>query len=148
MEHEPEIVQHKRQSLFWSVYTILNVLSLRLGRGSVVQDYDITIPSPLDSMRRAQPWGPVCALWNKQAAIQNQIYTLLYSPAALNRPERERVSHARRLAEEMHSGVIEPFNVRFPYIPHDPRLLTYSVIEYSCQWSWFLRDRSNICALG
>lgn len=77
----------------------------------MVQDYDITIPSPLDSMICVEPWGPVFGLWNKQAAIQSQIYTLLYSPAALNRPVRERVSNARHLAAEMHSSVIEPFNV-------------------------------------
>jgi hypothetical protein len=115
MENEPEEVQDQRQSLFWSIDTLLNILSLRLGRGSVVQDYDITIPSPLASMSRAEPWGPVSALWCKQAAIQNRMYTMLYSPAALKRPERERVSHARRLAEELLSSVIEPFNVRFVF---------------------------------
>lgn len=111
MEHEPELVQHNKQSLFWSIHAILNILSLRLGRGSIVDDHDITIPSPMDCMKDIHPWGYICALWTKQAAIQNQIYTQLYSPAALNRPERERVSYARQLAAEMRSEVIEPFNV-------------------------------------
>ncbi|KAK5789366.1 hypothetical protein VI817_008490 [Penicillium citrinum] len=110
MEHEPELVQHNKQSLFWSIHAILNILSLRLGRGSIVDDHDITIPSPMDCMKDIHPWGYICALWTKQAAIQNQIYTQLYSPAALNRPERERVSYARQLAAEMRSEVIEPFN--------------------------------------
>ncbi|KAJ5995096.1 transcriptional regulator family: Fungal Specific TF [Penicillium waksmanii] len=110
MENESKEVQDQRQSLFWSIDTLLNILSLRLGRGSVVQDYDITIPPPLASMSRAEPWGPVSALWCKQAAIQNRMYTMLYSPAALKRPEKERVSHARQLAEELLSSVIEPFN--------------------------------------
>lgn len=111
MEHDPLDVQHQKQTLFWSVYTTLNMMSLRLGRASVVQDYDIDIPSPSDTFSRLGMWGSVCALWTKQAMIQNKIYMLLYSPAALNRPELERVSHARRLAAEMHSTIIEPFEV-------------------------------------
>ncbi|KAJ5742895.1 transcriptional regulator family: Fungal Specific TF [Penicillium manginii] len=110
MEHESQKVQLQRQNLFWALDTLLNVLSLRLGRGSVVQDYDITIPSPFTSMARVEHWGPIFALWWKQAEIQNRIYTKLYSPAALGRPERERVFHARQLAEELQSSVIEPFN--------------------------------------
>lgn len=114
MEHDPISVQRDKQSLFWSIHSILNILSLRLGRGSIVDDHDITIPPPMESMGNVQPWGYVCALWTRQAAIQNKIYTLLYSPAALNRPERERVSYARQLAAEMQSDVIGPFNVSMP----------------------------------
>ncbi|KAJ5573733.1 transcriptional regulator family: Fungal Specific TF [Penicillium hispanicum] len=109
MEYDPPDVQQQKQTLFWSVYTILNVMSLRLGRASVIQDYDISIPSPSDTFSRFGTWGSICALWTKQAMIQNKMYMLLYSPAALNQPESERVSHARRLAAEMHSSIIGPF---------------------------------------
>ena len=111
MESDSAEVQEHKQMLFWAVYSILNVLSLRLGRASVVQDYDISIPFPSETFSRRGIWGNICALWCKQAIIQNNIYRFLYSPAALNGPESERVSHAYRLAAEMHSAIIEPFEV-------------------------------------
>lgn len=111
MEQDPPEVQVKKQTLFWSVFTILNMLSLRLGRASPVQEYDIGLPSPFDTLTSNGVWGTVCALWTKQAMIENKIYTLLYSPAALNQPENERVAHARRLAAELQTTVSEPFEV-------------------------------------
>lgn len=112
MEHDPPSVQKEKQCLFWSVYTILNLMSLRLGRASVIQDFDIALPSPFETFPCNDIWGHICALWTKQAMIQNKVYTTLYSPAALNQPESVRVSHARSLAAEMNSIIIEPFEVR------------------------------------
>ena len=86
-------------------------MSLRLGRACPIQDYDIGIPPPFEHFNDSGIWGTVCALWTKQSMIQSQVYTLLYSPAALNQPESERVLHARRLAAEMRSAVLEPFEV-------------------------------------
>ena len=111
MEHDPLEVQANKQTLFWSVFTIHNMLSLRLGRASSVQEYDIGLPSPFDTFTSNGVWGTTCALWTKQAMIENKIYTLLYSPAALNQPENERVAHARRLAAELQTTVSEPFEV-------------------------------------
>lgn len=116
MEQDPPEVQEKKQSLFWSVFTILNLLSLRLGRASPVPEYDIRLPSPFETFRGKGVWSTVCALWTKQAMIENKIYALLYSPAALNQPEHERVAHARRLAAELHTGIFEPFEVRLDHL--------------------------------
>ncbi|KAJ5708899.1 transcriptional regulator family: Fungal Specific TF [Penicillium malachiteum] len=109
MEHDPPSVQKQKQSIFWSVYTIMNMMSLRLGRAPVVQEYDIGLPSPLETFADRGIWGNVCAIWTIQALIQGKVYTLLYSPVALNQPESQRVSHARQLAAEMKSEIIEPF---------------------------------------
>jgi len=111
MEQDPPEVQEKKQTLFWSVFTVLNLLSLRLGRASVIQEYDIGLPSPFDTFIGKGVWSTVCALWTKQAMIENKIYTLLYSPAALSQPENERVAHARRLAAELQTSIFEPFEV-------------------------------------
>ncbi|KOS37941.1 hypothetical protein ACN38_g11255 [Penicillium nordicum] len=110
MEHDPVPVQRQKQNLFWTIYTILNMMSLRLGRASSVQNHDISLPmleeNPADIR---QPWGPVCFWWTKSAIIQSEIYEYLYSPEALQKPESERVTHAHRLAAEMQSKVMEPF---------------------------------------
>lgn len=118
MEHDPPELQHQKQDIFWSVYTIISMMSLRLGRASVVQACDMDIPSPFECFPNMGIWSMVCALWARQAVIQNNIYTNLYSPAALNQPESERVMHARRLAVEMQRDVLEPFDVSgFPTLP-------------------------------
>jgi hypothetical protein len=111
MEQDPPEVQKQKQCLFWSVYTLLNLLALRLGRASVIQDFDIGLPSPFETFACDDIWGKVCALWTKQAMMHNKVYTTLYSPAALNQPESVRVSHARSLAAEMNSTIMEPFEV-------------------------------------
>ncbi|KAJ5134540.1 transcriptional regulator family: Fungal Specific TF [Penicillium atrosanguineum] len=109
MEQDSQDVQEKKQTIFWSVFTILNFLSLRLGRASPVPDYDIGVPSPLDICTGKDVWSTVCALWTKQSLIEGKVYALLYSPAALNQPEHERVAHARHLATELQESVLEPF---------------------------------------
>ncbi|KAJ5908453.1 hypothetical protein N7495_001135 [Penicillium taxi] len=110
MENDPPEVQLEKQVLFWSCYTVLNMMSLRLGRASVIQDHEIGIPVPSESFTSSPSiWGSVCALWTLQSIIQNKIYILLYSPAALKNPESERVAHARNLAVEMQSTIIKPF---------------------------------------
>ena len=133
MEHDSQEVQEKKQTIFWSVFTILNLLSLRLGRASPVPDYDIGVPSPLDTCTGKNVWRTVCALWTKQSMIEGKTYALLYSPAALNQLESERVAHARRLATELQEGVFEPFEVR-----HDYSRLSQAVLTYSISKSWHL----------
>ncbi|KAI3112635.1 transcriptional regulator family: Fungal Specific TF [Penicillium roqueforti] len=109
MEHDPISVQRQKQHLFWSVYTILNMMSLRLGRASSIQNYDISLPPLDESADVPYPWGPVCIWWTRSAIIQSEVYQYLYSPEALQKPESERVTHAHRLAAEMQSKVMEPF---------------------------------------
>ncbi|OQE24841.1 hypothetical protein PENFLA_c009G02676 [Penicillium flavigenum] len=109
MENDPVPVQHQKQLLFWSVYTVLSMMSLRLGRAPSIHNYDISLPAPDESIGVPEPWGPVCVCWTRSAIIQTDIYRYLYSPDALQKPESERVTHAHRLAAEMQSKVMEPF---------------------------------------
>ncbi|KAF7163269.1 hypothetical protein CNMCM5623_008290 [Aspergillus felis] len=99
----------KAVSLFLCVYCLDKALSLRLGRASSIQDYDITIPEDLGAHNVDEPWRTVYHLWVKTAEIQGKVYEQLYSPAALSGPERERVLCARQLASEMEVVVMEPF---------------------------------------
>ncbi|KAL5693629.1 hypothetical protein EMGR_004630 [Emarellia grisea] len=101
----------KALSLFLCVYCLDKSLSLRLGRASSIQDFDIiiTIPEDLGGPRVDEPWRTMYHLWVKTAEIQGKVYEQLYSPAALSRPERERLFCARQLASEMEVAVMEPF---------------------------------------
>ncbi|RHZ53966.1 putative C6 transcription factor [Aspergillus thermomutatus] len=101
--------KEKALRLFWCVYCLDRGLSLRLGRASSIQDYDITIPEEFVALKVDEPWKTIYHLWVKVAVIQGKVYEQLYSPAALSRPESERILCARRLASEMEVAVMEPF---------------------------------------
>lgn len=111
MENDPEPAQRQKQLLFWSVYTILNMMSLRLGRASPIPNYDISLPVPVKQHGILGPWGLICDWYTKGAIIQGEVYQHLYSPEALQKPESERVTYAYKLAGRMKSEIMEPFEV-------------------------------------
>ncbi|GKZ91649.1 hypothetical protein AnigIFM59636_004302 [Aspergillus niger] len=78
--------------LFWTVYVLDKAVSLRLGRASTIQDYDVTSLLNIDMAGLDEPYG--------------KIYVF---PAALARPESERAAHARQLASEVQQEIMEPF---------------------------------------
>lgn len=114
MEHDIPSTQQDKMGLFWSIYCLDKALSLRLGRSSSIQDYDISLPMNFEASKVVQPWKTIHKLWIRLAMIQGKVYEYLYSPAALAQPEEDRVSHARQLAEEMQCTVMDPFKVPFP----------------------------------
>lgn len=77
-------------------------LSLRFGRSSVIQDYDITLPKAMSpQMNLSDPWKVILNLWILQAELTGKVYEHLYSPTALAKPLEVRVVAARTLAEEI-----------------------------------------------
>ncbi|PLB51963.1 fungal-specific transcription factor domain protein [Aspergillus steynii IBT 23096] len=116
MENDsPNVKEHKNR-LFWSIYCIDKALSLRLGRASTIQDYDISLSWAASSPNGKDQFGDIYILWIQLARIQGKVYEKLYSPAALCRPESERVSCARQLASDMQWKVMEPFKHLFKTI--------------------------------
>lgn len=93
-------VAQTRALLFWSTYMLDKGLSLRLGRASVLQDYDISVPRtihvPAAKSAATSSSSPglvnqaVLGLWIKHAEVQGRIYQRLYSPGALRQPEAAR----------------------------------------------------------
>ena len=63
--------------LFWHIYTLDKSLSLRLGRASVIQEWDITLPRQMDYNSTAGPWQGVLNAWIKFADVQSETYELL-----------------------------------------------------------------------
>ncbi|RYC54214.1 hypothetical protein CHU98_g11993, partial [Xylaria longipes] len=76
--------------LFWCTYMLDKALSLRLGRASVLQDYDISLPHVTPDAKAAYPGKEVMTLWIQQARVLGRIYERLYSPGALRQPEAAR----------------------------------------------------------
>lgn len=112
MEHDPPRVQETKTILFWATYCLDKALSLRLGRSSSIQDYDVTLSPDINlGSSVSELWKSVYRLWIRLARIQGRVYELLYSPAALAQPESDRVTYARQLASEMQTTVMDPFKV-------------------------------------
>ncbi|KAI1325692.1 fungal-specific transcription factor domain protein [Xylariaceae sp. FL0255] len=86
--------------LFWCTYMLDKALALRLGRASVLQDYDISLPHVTPEAKADYPGREIMTLWIQQAQIMGRIYERLYSPGALRQPEATRVEQVRILATE------------------------------------------------
>lgn len=89
-------------------------LSIRLGRGSTIQDYDISIGMPIvplagDPGLRA--WTRLHIIWIKVASIQGRVYEQLYSPGALRRDINERIAIAKQLADELEETRLDQISI-------------------------------------
>ncbi|KAK9425624.1 putative Fungal-specific transcription factor domain protein [Seiridium unicorne] len=87
--------------LFWSTYMLDKGLSLRLGRASILQDYDISLPSVLESSFGEQPSQAILSLWIKHAEVQGKIYQRLYSPGALRQSEQGRSQQVQLVVRDV-----------------------------------------------
>ncbi|KAG8669090.1 hypothetical protein FPOAC1_008478 [Fusarium poae] len=85
----------RKQFLFWNTYFIDKSLSLRLGRASTIQDWDVTVPMLSENPANATPLSPFISLWIATARCQGQIYELLYSPGSM-----EELDGVRRLRSQ------------------------------------------------
>lgn len=115
MEHESRPNRERKLRLFWTIYCLNKALSLRLGRASVIQDYDISLTPGVEDLGIEGAWKEVFPLWIRLAKIQGKVYELLYSPAALAQSEGERVAQAQALADEMKWGVMIPIEVCYVF---------------------------------
>ncbi|KAK0736357.1 hypothetical protein B0T21DRAFT_178670 [Apiosordaria backusii] len=110
--------RHRRHFLFWSVYVVDKNLSLRLGRSSSIQDYDITVPYPSTDDPGNFGITSWFLLWVLSAKIQGQVYEMLYCPEAVAQSEnvkRARVKVLVSRLEEVEAKTAEVSQKWSPY---------------------------------
>ncbi|THY81783.1 fungal-specific transcription factor domain-containing protein [Aureobasidium pullulans] len=106
---------------FWTTYYLDKSLSLRLGRASTIQDWDVTaIPSSTSSTNQ-EPVFAFFALWVKTARCQGDIYEMLYSPAAAAQPEQVRRSRVGSLASSLYDIAQETERTKVRFKPCEDR---------------------------
>jgi hypothetical protein len=78
-------------------------LSLRLGRASIIQDWDISLPFilPGDYDKDVRDGVTMLSYWIKVAQIQGRTYEQLFSPAAFLKSSEERTQSAVELVKAM-----------------------------------------------
>lgn len=106
MKHETKQEQRSKMYIFWTICMFEKQLSLRLGRASRIQDWDVSLP--LLAMREVSPNGfegnVMLIYWVKVAKVSGQIYEKLFSPAAFRKPFEERSRTAAALIKAMNQA--------------------------------------------
>lgn len=96
MDKDDHTTRADKTRLFWTVFRIDKGLSLRLGRPSTIQEWDVPMPAK-----------PTEARWSKTASIQGRVYEQLYSVSGLSRPYEERIGTAATLVSELQKVMSE-----------------------------------------
>lgn len=108
-----------KQLLFWCAYMLDKGLSLRMGRASSLQDYDISQPPVIGGTTSSSSFAPypgreVLSLWIRHARCQGRLYERLYSPAALLQHQQDlgaRVAQVGALAAEVNELLAETLDI-------------------------------------
>jgi hypothetical protein len=101
--------QQAKIYIFWMIYMFDKTISLRLGRASAIQDWDITLPFILtgEQPTSGRDGNHMLAYWVKVARVQGQIYEKLFCPAAFRRSSEERTRTAIELVNAMNLAWFE-----------------------------------------
>ncbi|KAK8024629.1 hypothetical protein PG993_012695 [Apiospora rasikravindrae] len=127
---ESPTARNQNAWLFWNVYVLDKGLSLRLGRPSVIQDYDITVPIPTSSIDRHPAIEHCLLTWIKVSRCQGRVYELLYSPAALAQDDGTRTARAQGLADELLSIMKEKKKIEEQNLPTWTKTIALEDIQY------------------
>ncbi|KAH6955203.1 fungal-specific transcription factor domain-containing protein [Fusarium avenaceum] len=101
MKNDKPIEAQRKKFLFWNTYFIDKSLSLRLGRASTIQDWDVTVPLPTQSNSNSTPLSAFISLWVATARCQGHIYELLYSPDSMTQSDDVRRFRAQKLVADL-----------------------------------------------
>ncbi|KPM43761.1 hypothetical protein AK830_g2735 [Neonectria ditissima] len=101
IEHVEDPANDTKSSIFWFCYMMDKGLSLRFGRNSVMQDWDISSPRRSGNIHMAEPWRDMLNAWIKTGSVLGEVYEKLYSPLATTRQPEEQVETARLLVQSM-----------------------------------------------
>ncbi|CAI6230604.1 unnamed protein product [Periconia digitata] len=110
MTNDTEEERNGKIHIFWFIYLMDKTLSLRLGRASVIQDWDMSLPYPVVDhdherfsalVQMGNKGNSMLLYWIKVAQIQGKTYEKLFSPAAFCKSPEERAQTAKELVEEM-----------------------------------------------
>lgn len=114
MIHDTPGEKQSKIYIFWMIYMFDKTLSLRLGRSSILQDWDISLPFVHDSTLDKSTSKPTQMLsyWVKVARIQGLTYEKLFCPASFLKTTEERLATAIDLINGMNQAWYERDDVK------------------------------------
>lgn len=116
IKNDPEEERRRKMHLFWMVYYFDKQLSLRLGRASLIQDWDVSLPflATGDASHNGFEENDMLPYWVKVAKVQGQTYENLFSAAAFLKTQTERHQTAISLVRAMEQAWYERGYVGIP----------------------------------
>ncbi|EUC47715.1 hypothetical protein COCMIDRAFT_89316 [Bipolaris oryzae ATCC 44560] len=124
MKNDSEKERRRKMNLFWMIYFFDKELSLRLGRASIIQDWDVSLPflATSDALNNGFEENVMLPYWVKVAKVQGQTYESLFSAAAFLNTQTERQQIAMSLVRAMeqawhergHVGITDSTNLVSP----------------------------------
>lgn len=109
-QNDDQEERNSKVNLFWMIYMFDKQLSLRLGRASVIQDWDIALPLITPTPTPAAMTlgaSEMMTYWIKVAKVQGQTYEKLFSPAAFLKSPEDRTRTAIELVDTMNQAWYE-----------------------------------------
>ncbi|KAI4649201.1 hypothetical protein J4E93_003515 [Alternaria ventricosa] len=108
IDDNPEDRQTKIH-IFWMIYMFDKTLSLRLGRSSILQDWDISLPFVVssDPNDKHAESSAFLSYWIKVARVQGLTYEKLFCPAAFQKSPEERTRIAIELVNSLNQAWYE-----------------------------------------
>ena len=109
MKNDTDEERNDKMYIFWMIYMFDKQLSLRLGRASSIQDWDVSLPllSPANIEPQWFNGGGVLIYWIKVAQIQGRTYEKLFSPTAFLATPEQRIRTAVDLIGSMNQAWYE-----------------------------------------
>ncbi|KAK4112867.1 hypothetical protein N656DRAFT_731328 [Canariomyces notabilis] len=124
----------RKQTLFWIVYTLDKSLSLRLGRSSTIQEYDITLPGPREDGPGVRPKEASTSawfdIWVSISRLHGQIYELLYCPEALAQPREVREFRMQLLVGRLDQLDALTYQTRAAWVNHSKNVLSENITDF------------------
>jgi hypothetical protein len=114
MKDDSEEERDAKIHIFWMIYMFDKTMSLRLGRPSFIQDWDISLPFFNNgNVATDVPDGKqMLTYWVKLARVQGQTYEKLFSPAAFLKSHEERSRTAVELVNALNQAWYERGDAR------------------------------------
>lgn len=99
----PPVDAKNARRLFWYVYLFDKTFSCRLGRASIIQDYDVDAsPCAVSTDPGRAPWHQAFNAFTELSRIHGQIFESLYAASTRNIDPGERRQRSLTLAGRLH----------------------------------------------
>ncbi|KAH7165838.1 hypothetical protein EDB81DRAFT_780508 [Dactylonectria macrodidyma] len=118
--------------LFWSMYFMDKSLSLRLGRASTIQDWDVSVPIPAMEDTHITSLAPLFSGWVKTARCQGNIYEKLYSPDSVTQPDHERTARVQSIAKELEEIRVQTGQISGERLEQNRLILGDAMMQFIC----------------
>ncbi|KAI5458317.1 hypothetical protein BGZ63DRAFT_61582 [Mariannaea sp. PMI_226] len=101
LEGDENEASDAKLSIFWFCYMLDKVLSLRYGRNSIIQDWDISTPRRFGNIHLTTAWKDMLNAWIQTGSVLGEAYEKLYSPSAITQTPSQQTQSAQAMIQKL-----------------------------------------------